>query len=96
MGKRRKLRKLMHRRELDDVPAVVICIGKKCADRDESRAVVEAACEYAARCHPNVRIETTGCLHVCKHGPIAATYPRIRFKKHVGKGRVRRMIDKIA
>jgi len=94
MGKRAKLRKQMKRRGLEDVPAVVVCTGKKCAPREESRAVVAAAEEYAAE-HPDVRVECVGCLHVCKHGPVAASYPRIRFKKHVGKRRIRRLVDKV-
>ena len=42
-----------------------------------------------------MHVEVVGCLDVCKDGPIAATYPRVKFKKHVGKKRVRKLIDKV-
>lgn len=94
MGKKRKLRKTMAKREVT-APSVVICVGKRCCPRSESRAVVEAARAYTAEAHPRVHVEVVGCLHVCKAGPIAATYPRVKFKKHVGKKRVRALIDKL-
>jgi (2Fe-2S) ferredoxin len=96
VSKRSKLKKLMHKRELEGQPTVVICVGKKCADRSESRAVRDLAIEYAAATHPEVHIETTGCLHICKKGPIAASYPKIRFKKKVGEKRVKKLIDRVA
>lgn len=95
MGKKSKLRKTMRKREAEDDTSLVICVGKKCCPKSESRAVVEAAREYAAEAHPRVHIEVVGCLHICKNGPIAATFPQIKFKKHVSKKRVRKMIDKL-
>jgi (2Fe-2S) ferredoxin len=94
MGKKRKLRRKMEHRAVT-APAVVICVGKRCCPRSESRAVVEAARAYCAEAHPRVHVEVVGCLDVCKDGPIAATYPRVKFKKHVGKKRVRKLIDKV-
>ena len=94
MGKKRKLRKLMDEREITE-PSLVICVGKKCCDRTESRAVVDAARAYAAEQHPRIHVETVGCLHVCKKGPIAATFPVIKIRKHVGKKRARKLIDKL-
>jgi (2Fe-2S) ferredoxin len=94
MGKKRKLREEMEEREIT-APSVVVCVGKKCCARSESRAVVEAARAYAHEAHPRVHIEVVGCLHVCKDGPIAATFPNIKIKKHVGKKRVRKLIDKV-
>jgi len=94
MGKKKKLRTLMHDREANDA-SLVICVGKKCCAKSESRAVVEEARAYAAAEHPRVHVEVVGCLHVCKKGPIAATYPDITFKKHVSKKRARKMIDKL-
>lgn len=96
MSKRSKLKKLMHKRDLVDQPTVVICVGKKCGDRSEARAVRDFAQEYAEAAHPEVHIETTGCLHICKQGPVAASYPKIRFKKRVGAKRVKKLIDKVA
>jgi hypothetical protein len=95
MGKKRKLRKLMHKRELDDQPSLVICVGKRCCPRAQSRAVVEAACAHATETHTHAHIVTVGCLDVCKDGPIAATYPTVKFKKHVTKKRARKMLDKL-
>jgi hypothetical protein len=95
MGKKRKLEKLMHKRELDDEQALVICVGKKCCRRAESRATVDAARAYAAETHAHARIVTVGCLHVCKAGPIAASYPAKKFKKHVSPKRARKMLDKL-
>jgi (2Fe-2S) ferredoxin len=94
MGKKSKLRKLMRKREAEG-PSLVVCVGKKCCPKAESRAVVEEARRYAAEVHPHVHVETVGCLHVCKKGPIAATFPTIKIKKHVSKKRARKMIDKL-
>jgi (2Fe-2S) ferredoxin len=94
MGKKKKLRKLMRDREPAEA-ALVICVGKKCCDRDESRAVVEEARSYAAEQHPRVHVEVVGCLHVCKKGPIAAMYPQLEFKKRVSPKRARKLIDKL-
>jgi (2Fe-2S) ferredoxin len=96
MGKKRKLRKLMRKRELEGEPSLVICVGKKCCPRSESRALVEAARTYAAETHAPVRIVTAGCLHICKKGPIAATYPRVKFKKRVSPKRMRKLVDRLA
>ncbi len=41
MGKKRKLRKSLHKREIDDTPALVICVGKSCAPREVSRQLAE-------------------------------------------------------
>lgn len=95
MGKKRKLKKLMHKRELDDEPSLVICVGKHCCPRAESRAVVEAARSHAAETHTHTHIVTAGCLGICKAGPIAATYPALKFKKHVSPKRARKMLDKL-
>lgn len=95
MGKRRKLLKQIHKRELEDVEALVICVGKKCCSRQESCAVAEAARAYAQSAHLHAQVVTVGCLGVCKKGPIAATYPRLKFKNHVSIERARRMLDKL-
>lgn len=96
MGKKRKLRKLMRDRGCEDAPALVICVGQKCARREVSRAVAEDVRAYAIAHHPSVRVETVGCLNVCKKGPVSATYPRIKFHKRVDARRGRRLIDKLA
>ncbi|MDX2090615.1 MAG: (2Fe-2S) ferredoxin domain-containing protein [Kofleriaceae bacterium] len=84
----------MRDREAED-PSVVICVGKKCCAKVESRAVVEAARAYTTEAHPRVHVEVVSCLHVCKKGPIAATFPSLKFKKRVNEKRVRKMIDKL-
>jgi hypothetical protein len=78
MGKKRKLRKLMRKRTQGT--ALVICVGKHCCEREESCALVEATRVYAEKTRSSVPIVAVGCLDVCKHGPIAATYPDIEFK----------------
>ena len=95
MGKKRKLRKQIRKRDLDDETALVICVGKRCCDRAESRAVAEAASDYANQTHAHAKIVTVGCLDICKKGPIAATYPAMKFKKHVSPKRARKMLDKL-
>ncbi len=96
MGKKkRKLRKAMHKRELDDAPALVVCVGKKCCSRDESREVLDAARAEATALASPVRVIPIDCLHVCKDGPIAATYPHIKFKKHVSTERATKLVDKL-
>ncbi len=96
MSKKRKLRKLMRKRDLEDEPALVICVGKDCCKRKKSRAVLQAARAYAKDTHADVQIVPVGCLHICKNGPIAATYPTIKFKKHVKPKRACKLVDKLA
>jgi len=96
MSKKRKLRKLMRKRDLENEPALVICVGKDCCKRKKSRAVLEAARDYAAKTQPDVQVVPVACLHICKNGPIAATYPTIKFKKHVKPKRARKLVDKLA
>jgi (2Fe-2S) ferredoxin len=95
MGKKRKLRKRLAKRGvLDSEVALVVCVGKKCAPRDVSKAVAEHARAFgAARA---VRVEVVGCLHVCKKGPIAATFPKIRFHKRVDAERADELVEKLA
>jgi (2Fe-2S) ferredoxin len=95
MGKKRKLRKQLRKRELEDETALVICVGKHCCAREDSCALVEATRAYAAQTHSTVEIVTVGCLDICKKGPIAATYPEIKFKKHVTPKRARKLLDKL-
>lgn len=95
MGKKRKLRKLMRKRELEDDVALVICVGKRCCDRDESRALVEATRTYAASVRARAKVVTAGCLDICKKGPIAATYPELHFERRVTKKRARKLVDKL-
>jgi (2Fe-2S) ferredoxin len=96
VGKKRKLRDEMHERHADDVPSLVICVGKHCCKREISRALVDETRAYAASNHPGVHVEVVGCLDVCKKGPVAATYPDIKFVKRVGKKRARKLVDKLA
>ena len=96
MSKKRKLRKLMRKRDLEDEPALVICVGKDCCARKKSKALVETARAYVAETHADVRIVPVACLHICKNGPIAATYPTIKFKKRVKPKRARKLVDKLA
>lgn len=96
MGKKQKLRKQMRKRELEDETALVICVGKRCCEREESCVLVEATRAYAAETRSSVKVVTVGCLDICKKGPIAATYPEIKFKKHVTAKRARKLLDKLA
>lgn len=96
MGKKQKLRKQLAKRELDEGPAVVICVGKHCAPRAESRALADDARAYAAETSAPVRIAVLGCLHICKKGPIVATVPQIKFHKRVDAEEVHHLIDELA
>lgn len=96
MGKKRKLRKHMHKREIDDAPALVICVGKSCVAREVSRALADQTRAYAAASKAPVRVAVIGCLHVCEKGPIAATYPDIEFFKRVDFPRACRLVDRLA
>jgi (2Fe-2S) ferredoxin len=96
MGKKRKLRKKMRKRLGKHEPALVICIGKSCAPRVVSRTLVEQMRAHAGATRAPVRVEVVGCLHVCKKGPIAATYPELEFYKRVDLVRSRRLIDALA
>ncbi len=95
MGKKKKLRKRLQKRGVDDAPTLVICVGKDCCPRSESRALVEETRAYVAEQHPKVHLELVGCLHICKKGPIAATYPEIEFEKRVDGARARKLVDKL-
>lgn len=94
--RRKKLKQLMKKRGLKGVPSVVICVGKSCCDREVSRELVHVARTYAEAEHPLVHIGRAGCLHVCKKGPIAATYPDIEIHKRVSAGEVRALVDEVA
>ncbi|NVB79249.1 MAG: (2Fe-2S) ferredoxin domain-containing protein [Kofleriaceae bacterium] len=95
MGRKRKLRKKLHKRGIEDQPALVICVGKRCCPRAESRALVEKAAAYVEKGHLHVPVVTVGCLDVCKKGPIAATYPKIKVRKHVTFKRARKLLEKL-
>ncbi|MDB4956040.1 MAG: (2Fe-2S) ferredoxin [Myxococcales bacterium] len=95
MGKRRKLRKQLRKRELENETVLAICVGKRCCPREESCALAEATRAYAAEMHSRVRVVTVGCLDICKKGPIAATYPEIKLKKRVTAKRARKLLDKL-
>ncbi|PCC68046.1 (2Fe-2S) ferredoxin [Nannocystis exedens] len=96
MGKKRKLRKSLHKREIDDAPALVICVGKSCARREVSRQLAEQTRAYATASGARVRVAVLGCLHVCKKGPVAATWPDIEFHKRVDFVRACRLVDELA
>lgn len=95
MGRKRKLRKKMRKRGLDEQPALVICVGKRCCPREVSRALVEKSRTYAEHGDLHVPVVTVGCLDVCKNGPIAATYPKIKVRKHVTFKRARKLLEKL-
>ena len=59
-------------------------------------AYLEAARDYVEETHADVQIVPVACLHICKNGPIAATYPTIKFKKRVKAKRARKLVDKLA
>ena len=97
MSKRKrakKLRKKLQHRGLVTLPVFVVCTGKKCAPRELSRALVEAATTYGAG---RVDVTTVGCLDICKKGPIAAAVrdKKVRVKKRVDADKAARMIDKL-
>ena len=95
MGKRRKLLKQLRKRDLDDgTPALVICVGKDCCDRAESRAVLDDARAYVAETGADgVRVIPVKCLDICKKGPIVATYPERQFEKRATTDVARALID---
>lgn len=91
MGKKKQLRKLIGKRGAE-APALVVCVGKSCAPRESSRALVE---QMRAHAQGRVRIEVVGCLHVCEDGPVVATFPDIEFHRHVDGDRARDLIDEL-
>ena len=91
--RKKKLRKLMAKRDLCDVPALVICVGKDCCDRRVSRALADEARAYVAAAGAPLRVELAGCLHVCKKGPIVATYPDFAIHKRATADDVKTLID---
>lgn len=95
VSKKRKLRKQMQKRALEG-PALVVCLGADCCRRATSRATYDAARAYATELPRAIQVIATECLNVCKKGPIAATYPAMKFKKHVSPERARKMLDKLS
>lgn len=91
MGKKKKLRKLMHKRGAE-APALVVCVGKSCAPREASRSLVD---QMRAHAQGRVRIEVVGCLHVCEDGPVVATFPDIRFHRHVDGVKANALVDEL-
>lgn len=91
MGKKQRLRKLMRERGVD-APMLVVCLGKSCAPREASRALVEQMRSHA---QGRVRIEVVGCLHVCEDGPVVATFPDIEFHRHVDSVHACALIDEL-
>lgn len=94
MSKGKQLRKAIAKRGLEDASVLMICTGKHCAPRSQTRPLVEAARRYAEG-KPPIVVATCGCLGICKHGPIAASYPKVRIKKRVSLAKAQRMIDKL-
>ena len=95
MGKKRKLRKWMKRRGRQG-RAVVVCVGKKCAPREASSLLLRELRAHAAATGAPVAIEAAGCLHVCKKGPIVATFPELEFHKRVDVETARAILDREA
>jgi (2Fe-2S) ferredoxin len=101
VSKKKKLKKRVGSRLTENESALVICIGKDCAPREESRALVEHARAYVEGLaapngsKPPVRVEVLGCLGICKKGPIAATLPRCKFYKRVNAARADELIDSL-
>ena len=95
MGRKRKLRKQMYKRGLDDKPAIVICVGKRCCPRAESRALAEKTFEYADEKCSTIPVVTVGCLDICKKGPIAAAWPTMKFKKHATLKKTQKLLAKL-
>jgi (2Fe-2S) ferredoxin len=90
VSRKRRIRKQLEKRGVLADRLLVICTGKKCAPRELSRALV-------AHAEGKVALQTVGCLHVCKKGPIAATVrgTKVRIKKRVGIEKLDRMIKKL-
>ncbi|MEO6952880.1 MAG: (2Fe-2S) ferredoxin domain-containing protein [Polyangia bacterium] len=97
MGKKKKLKKKIGSRLADDERALVVCVGKRCAPREESRALVEDLRRYvAAKADRKLRVEVFGCLGICKKGPIVATLPEVHIYKHVDSDKGHRLADELA
>jgi (2Fe-2S) ferredoxin len=90
--RRQRLREKFAGKLADGEHALVVCVGKNCCPRAESRALVEDARAYA---NGRVRVEVIGCLKVCKKGPIAATLPKGKLKKRVDRQAAHALIDKL-
>jgi (2Fe-2S) ferredoxin len=90
--RKRRLREKLAGKLADGEQALVVCVGKKCCPRAESKALVDDARAYA---NGRVRVEVIGCLKVCKKGPIAATLPKGKLKKRVDRQEAHALIDKL-
>jgi (2Fe-2S) ferredoxin len=79
---------------------VIVCVGDKCAAREENRATLAEASAHAARAATggagHVRVACTGCLKVCKKGPIVAVLPEANLYRRVGTRDVDALIDDLA
>jgi (2Fe-2S) ferredoxin len=91
MGKKKKLRKVRESLPPDAV-ALAVCVGKKCAPREDA----EALYAYAARRAGAVRVARAKCLGVCEDGPIVATLPAGEFVERARPADVDRLLDRLA
>ncbi|HEX4446247.1 MAG TPA: (2Fe-2S) ferredoxin domain-containing protein [Polyangiaceae bacterium] len=80
--------------------AVVVCVGDKCASREDNRAILTEASAHVAALGEGgaqiaVRVGCSGCLKVCKKGPIVAILPDASLYRRVTPANVDTLIDSL-
>jgi (2Fe-2S) ferredoxin len=94
MGKKKKLRKVRERLP-EGARALVVCVGKKCASRDESEALFERLQGRAEARGGGVIVARTKCLGVCEDGPIVATLPEGDYLESASDAEADRLLDRL-
>ncbi|HEU4408508.1 MAG TPA: hypothetical protein VFS43_24815 [Polyangiaceae bacterium] len=94
MSKKKKLRKA---REClpEGARAVVVCVGKKCAPRDESESLFERLRRRAEARGGAVLVARAKCLGVCEGGPVVATLPEGEFVEGASDAEAERLLDRL-
>jgi (2Fe-2S) ferredoxin len=94
VGKKKKLRKARDRLP-EGARAIVVCVGKKCAPRDESEGLFERLRRRAEARGGGVIVARAKCLGVCEGGPVVATLPEGEYLEGASAAEAERRLDRL-
>lgn len=94
MGTKKKLRKVSERLP-PGAHALVVCVGKKCAPREESEALFERMERRLEARGGGAMVVRAKCLGICEDGPIVASLPDGKVVEHAGDAEADRMLGRL-